>query len=260
MARVLILILVVAFLSESTLGTLNCSDFDPTKIKIITFDVFAALMDLSASFESTIPPVTPMLSSSQQMALGNKMMNHYGSYMNHVFTKQETKQQEPFVFVVRSSLADILTEMGLTSKIPINGDVFNKIIDLWSQLTPWEDTARVLRLLSMYYELSPLSNGDYGTLSRAMEVFRPVVMSHIFSSDWPIGAFKPRSVIYDQVWETTGYQMHEILHVAGAGMDARGARDAGLFSALLHGQPDPGTKPCFVLPSISYLPKVLNLQ
>ena len=82
-------------------------------------------------------------------------------------------------------------------------------------------------------------------------------MAYIFSSDYPVGAFKPSMEMYHQVLQR--YPATEVLHVAGSPIDARGAREAGLFSALLHSEPASGLQPCFVLANITMVPPVLGL-
>jgi hypothetical protein len=51
----------------------------------------------------------------------------------------------------------------------------------------------------------------------------------------------------------------EVLHVAGSGIDALGARSFGIFAALSWSQPEPGPQPCFVLKNITDLPAVFGL-
>merc|ERR1711998_743591 len=100
-------------------------------------------------------------------------------------------------------------------------------------LVPWEGTALVLNELSAAgYEVAALSNGDAETLRTAWSVFKHAPASHIFSSDFPVGSFKPLAPIYEQVSVATGLTGEEWLHVAGASFDASGARSAGMLSAL----------------------------
>jgi hypothetical protein len=41
----------------------DCSEFDPSQIKLVTFDVFAALMDLESSLLRNVAQTLPTLSS-----------------------------------------------------------------------------------------------------------------------------------------------------------------------------------------------------
>ena len=93
----------------------------------------------------------------------------------------------------------------------------------------------------------------------------------MFPSDFPVGAFKPQAAMYHQTL-SLGYDISEILHVAGGTGDASGAREAGLFSVYLaktyqkrgdHLFDDSAdgnsAQPCFVIDDISQLPEILGL-
>jgi FMN phosphatase YigB (HAD superfamily) len=81
-------------------------------------------------------------------------------------------------------------------------------------------------------------------------------MAYIFSSNYPVGSFKPNPGMYAQVAAVISPE--KILHVAGAPIDALGAREFGLYSALLHEKPLPGAQPCFVFPDITGLLSVFT--
>lgn len=70
----------------------------------------------------------------------------------------------------------------------------------WSDLIPRNGTREALARLAPRFMIAPLSNGDRNTLTEATRVFLPdVKMSYIFSSDYPVGVFKPLAPIYAQV-------------------------------------------------------------
>ena len=138
-----------------------------------------------------------------------------------------------------------------------------RLILAWGKLTPWPGTYDVLAKISnsSSIALAPLSNGDVGTLNAAMAVFQPhTIPKFLFSSDFPIGAFKPDSAMYKQLLADHGVTVEQVLHVAGSPTDAQGARKAGLFSALVYNKPIPGVyAPCFSLKNITDLLPVLGL-
>lgn len=63
-------------------------------------------------------------------------------------------------------------------------------------------------------------------LTIATSVFFPTLtVDAVYSSDYPVGVFKPLPGIYAQVAEQ--YGMEAVLHVAGSAIDAFGARSYG---------------------------------
>jgi hypothetical protein len=63
-----------------------------------------------------------------------------------------------------------------------------------------------------------------------------------------------------QVPLSSGLSPRQILHVAGGDFDAKGAREHGLFSALLFANSSTGDhRPCFVLEDIGGLLDVFGL-
>eukprot|EP00052_Salpingoeca_macrocollata_P005538 m.47993 g.47993 ORF g.47993 m.47993 type:complete len:271 (+) comp14915_c1_seq1:52-864(+) len=257
--RLLLGVLGVLALLATHGHALDCSEFDPAKIKLVTFDVFAALMDIFSSLYRNVPKAAPFLSPGQATTFADAMVAAYGKYNDHVFTREETMGMQPFVFVANQSIAKIAADMKLQQQIPVDGPVFKALMAAWSNLIPWPGTGDVLSLVASKMKIGPLSNGDADTLARATSIFKAqnVTMSYIFSSNFPVGAFKPQPAMYAQLPQISGLQPNEILHVAGAPGDGRGAREYGLFSALLHNPPLPGEQPCFLLKNITLLPAVL---
>ena len=54
---------------------LNCSQFDPAKIKLITFDVFGALMDTPTSLLHNVATLLPELETSEVIFLGEPLLS-----------------------------------------------------------------------------------------------------------------------------------------------------------------------------------------
>ena len=236
---------------------LPCSTFDSKRIKLVTFDVFAALMDLDTSLKKNIAEIVPSLNRSEVDSIAEEWEAAYASYAGTVFIESVTGPS-PFLWVLETSLTEILNTM----TIVVSKEQFTALVDSWGHLIPWADTASVLtQIYNAGFKLATLSNGDVGTLKTAMQVFAPnVTFSYYFSSDFPIGAFKPDEAMYNQVQPATSLSAVEFLHVAGASSDGWGARSAGLYSALLSSPPYPKPPlPCFLLKDITELPAVLGL-
>lgn len=236
--------------------SLSCSEFDPSKITLVTFDVFAALMDTPTSLTKSVSFILPRLSPPEVDQFVNSWLSAYGSYAGTVFNESVTGQQ-PFQWMLNTTLIQIDHDMSLN----LTSEESGALVAAWGDLIPWPATTETLtQIYSANFSVAPLSNGDSGTLANAVSVFYPsVVMSYIFSSDFPsAGSFKPNYRMYEQVLAGSGRDIHQVLHVAGAPQDAYGARDYGLFSALVYNKPIPGpNKPCFVFQNITELTAVL---
>jgi len=254
--RFFALAVVLATVAPGTLG-LNCSSFDPQQIKIITFDTFAALMATEASLSTNIQTLLPELNASAVQAFVQDWVGVYGSYFGTSFNPA-TQAPEPFTWVIRTGLVEVLTNFGLITQYPVGSSVFELLAVSWAHLTPWPNTAKVLRLLQSKYLVAALSNGDHDTLVTATSAFFPEVqLAGVYSSDYPVGVFKPLPGIYEQVANEYGFG--SVLHVAGSSVDAWGARSYGIYAALLGEAPQPGPQPCFLLKDITYLPAVMGL-
>lgn len=94
----------VAFLLCTPVVALDCSTFDPEKIELITFDVFAALMDLYTSLYRNVAKLVPSLSQSQVKELVDVWVGKYGVYAGKAFSANQTDGQEPFYYVTSHNL------------------------------------------------------------------------------------------------------------------------------------------------------------
>ena len=177
-----------------------CSTLNASAIRLITFDLFACLADTAASLttsvEIALPGVTPLAASN----IVTSWINSYGSYAGTVFgPPASTGGLEPFPYVNQLSLSNALNSNGYSTITPGTA-AFTYLSIAWGNLTMWESTASTLALLSSAgYLLGILSNGDSPTLVNATAALLPGAPMHaLFSSDRPVGAFKPASAMYAQ--------------------------------------------------------------
>lgn len=242
----------------------SCPKYNSSNIKLVTFDVFAALMKWEDSMMLNVAAILPSLTPQQVNYLVISWENEYSSAAGTLFEEGKTGAF-PFSYFISQSLEDIIQSMNIV----VTKSEFHELILSWSRLTPWPGTQETLQtLVNAGLTIAPLSNGDRSTLSSAIKVFVDVPFKYIFPSDFPVGSFKPHNSMYEQTLQV-GYSSEEILHVAGGSTDAGGARDAGLFSVhlshesamqelkLLNGVA--ATPPCFVISDISDLPSILGL-
>jgi FMN phosphatase YigB (HAD superfamily) len=244
------------FILCMTTSSLSLSSLH-SKIKLLSFDMFAALMDLYSSLNVNIAEILPNLSTNQVETLTNNWVDGYGSYGNYIFDENVTGPY-PFQWMLNDTLTTALNNMNLE----VTSSEFVELTQSWGDLIPWQGTTYTLTTLyNAGINIAPLSNGDSDTLTRDWKAFEPATDPYtIFSSDFPVGAFKPQPSMYAQVINS-GVNIEEYMHIAGAPGDAQGAREYGIYASLSWNTPIPGDyEPCFVLNNITDLLAIFGLE
>jgi len=249
--------LIVCALRYVSVAAVSCDEYDASKISVVTFDCFAAMMNLEDSLLRNVKQIVPYLSDGQVSQLVTSWINGYGSYGGKTFDESVTGQY-PFLWVTATNLDKASHDMGLH----FSSEEFDALVKCWGDLIPWDGTQETMEILAENnFTLAALSNGDTDTLTRAVSIFG-LKFEYIFSSDFPdVGAFKTVPTIYTQTLAATGLTEYNILHIAGAPGDGWGARNAGFFSGLVYADPqDKDLKPCFLLKNITELPAILGIE
>ncbi|KAL0477698.1 haloacid dehalogenase [Acrasis kona] len=224
-------------------GLVGCST-NVTEIKVISFDVFGALMNLDKSLIRNIHNIVgDYITDSQVEALADEWAEHYGNTFwqyNSIIKNPAVKPADPNLFrlMLETGLHHILKKMNISEKIP--RELQAKLHQCWGDLIPWENTGETLKFIhslknkdgSRRFKLSILSNGDRETLVNASKIFKT---QFGFEFDYILGfsdagIFKPEPNFY-KVVEDQGYKKEEVLHVAGSQFDAIGSKSYGYKSA-----------------------------
>lgn len=246
-------------LNNSPAAAISCSSLNVSALKVLTFDLFGALMLTESSLYDNIGLLLPSLSSDDVKEFVNLWFSAYASYFGKSFSPSVTHQ--PFQWVINSSLVQILQYFQLSSTILANSTTFNALLSTWGNLQPRPDVIEVLANLSTKYQLGLLSNGDKGTLQAALRVFPSSVnVSLILSSDYPTNCFKPCPAMYAQALAAVHGDLTQVLHVAGSTFDGRGARSFGIYSVAIDdsSELDVDPQPCFLFDDIKQLLSLFN--
>jgi len=247
---------------------LDCSEFDASQIKLVTFDTFAALTLLPQSLNRSVRSLLPQLNDTQYAQVVDSWITAYAENLGHSFDITITGPF-PFRWMVNTSIVEILEGLNVT----IDSETLVDLENSWGDLIPRPGANVTLEALQgAGFEVGPLSNGDYYTLEQAFKVFAPqVIPDYVFSSDYPVMCFKNCSKIYQHVLNTTGYDATQYLHVAGSMYDGEGARGAGVFSAVLEAPEEdepsflgtdmynPANMPCFFLRNLTDILPILGV-
>lgn len=239
--------------------SIDCSSLNISALRVLTFDLFGALMLTESSLQQNIASVLPSLSSADIKIFTNKWLSAYVSYFGKSFLPTLTHQ--PFQWIIRSSLLTILDSFGLSNVVPEDSISFKSLMSSWGNLKPRPGTTEILSKLSKKYQLGLLSNGDANTLRSALRVFPSSVnVSLILSSDYPVNCFKPCSSMYAQALDAVNGDKMQVLHIAGSAFDAHGARTFGIYSGALDSSAMQTTpKPCFAFDDITQLNTFFDL-
>jgi HAD superfamily hydrolase (TIGR01493 family) len=234
-------------------AAIPCSSINVSALRVLTFDLFGALMLTESSLQLNIAALLPSLSAVDVEKFADMWGDAYASYFGKSFPPSLTHQ--PFLWVIRSSLVQILGSFGLSNAVSEGSATFNSLVSTWGNLQPRPGVTEVLSKLSKKYQLGLLSNGDTNTLQTALRVFPPSVnVSLILSSDYPVNCFKPCPAMYAQALDAVHNDKTKVLHIAGSAFDANGARTFGIYSGVLdssalHTNP----QPCFAFDDIEQL-------
>ncbi|CAF1121178.1 unnamed protein product [Rotaria sordida] len=234
-------------------ASIDCSSLNVNTSRLVTFDLFGALMLTRSSMNRNIASLLPSLSSTDIQEFTNAWLDAYKSYFGKSLSPSIT--HHPFQWVIHSSLLEILDSFGLSDTITEDSPTFNALMSTWGNLKPYDGATHVLKKLSRKYRLGLLSNGDKETLKTAIRVFPSSVnISLILSSDFPINCFKTCPAMYAQALAAVNGNKNQVLHVAGSAYDAHGALTFGIFSgAIDESAAHTNPKPCFAFDDIRQL-------
>lgn len=191
-----------------------------TKPKLVTFDVYMALLDIEGSL---VPVVMDTLGLSREDAT---------PFVRTWRLKQmERAASSNSLELERTSFRDA-TRMALDyvvggAEIKIDPETREDLVLAWDKLTPWpEADAAVAAVKAKGFQIAILSNGDQDMLEVVAGNFE-TGFDHVLSSE-RAGKYKPHPSVYGLPTKLLGIAMADVLHVAGSPNDVLGAIAAGM--------------------------------
>ena len=241
----------------------QCPPLDFSSLKLITFDIFDVLMDTQASAEAAVQAAgIPELAvpTAASTFVGN-WLSFYASKQNAAFTPAEVGSYTPFMFVVRSGLADALTKASLNIQYPPGSEKFEALAISWGTVNFYADTLTALVDIKTGLpgvKFATLSNADDGTTMNITKRATPPGLFDYALTSTPVLAFKPAKALFAQVDSAgPGFQKNEVLIVEGSAANAGAARDLSYLSALVKGTPGGSTSPCYTVADLTGLKSIL---
>jgi len=224
-----------------------------TPIKLVTFDVYMALLDIEGSLT---PVVMNVLNQPQEQATAF-VRNWRAKQMERAAISNSLERERTSF---RDATGMALDYVAARNGITIQASTRDALILAWDTLQPWpEADAAVAAVKAKGCATAILSNGDQDMLEAVARNFT-AGFDHILSSE-TAGKYKPHPAVYDLPTTVLGIAKGDVLHVAGSPNDVLGAVAAGMACAWSnrHGDRvlDPRYPPTHELADLSGVPSLL---
>lgn len=223
------------------------------KPKLVTFDVYMALLDIEGSL---VPVIADRL---------NMTANTAATFVRTWRAKQmERAAISNSLDKGRISFRDA-TGMALDYVAGQNGvEIFPEtreaLIRAWDKLNPWPEANEVVGAVKAKGCMTAiLSNGDQAMLEAVAHNFASG-FDHILSSE-TAGKYKPHPAVYNLPTTVLGIDKMDVLHIAGSANDVLGAVAAGIACVWSnrHGDIllDPAYPPTTIISDLTGVPDLL---
>lgn len=224
-----------------------------TTPKLVTFDVYMALLDIEGSLTPVVMDALDLPKEPATIFVRNwraKQMER--AAISNSLERERTS--------FRDATGMALDYVAARKDIAIQPDTRGTLILAWDALKPWpEADAAVAAIKAKGCATAILSNGDQDMLEAVARNFT-AGFDHILSSE-TAGKYKPHPAVYDLPTTVLGIAKSDVLHVAGGANDVLGAIAAGMACAWSnrHGDRvlDPRYPPTYELPDLSGVPDLL---
>jgi len=202
--------------------------------RLVTFDFYTALVD----YEGSLTPAMRTVCDSDADATALTRAWRARQLEWAQLSNSLQRARIPFRECTRRALAYTLARAGRTLADAESA----RLVAAWDDLAPWpEAQATLAQIKARGYAIGVLSNGDEAMLRAGLRGF-DVTFDHVFASD-RAGVYKPHPALYALPQRTLGCMATDVFHVAGSGIDAMGAKLAGLRCAWSNRNGEPAISP-----------------
>lgn len=191
-----------------------------TTPKLVTFDVYMALLDIEGSLVSV---VSEELNIDRERARPFVQLWRAKQMERAAISNSLGKQLTSFRSATRMALDYVAGRHDIT----ISPDKHHKLVMAWDSMRPWPEANDVIaKIKAKGIKTAILSNGDQDMLEAVGALF-PAGFDHILSSQ-TAGKYKPHPAVYDLPTTVLGIAKPDVLHVAGSANDVLGTVAAGM--------------------------------
>lgn len=216
------------------------------KYKIVTFDLYAALVDLEGSL---VPEMQRIIGETGQDLVA-VFRNWRASQGYYLLINNSLGSYIDYNIITRISLEYALQKANLD----LPSSAKQELVEAWSTLKLWPEAKGVLEEVKRRgYPIGIFSNGDTDMVVKVQEGFG-VKFDHIFAAQ-QAGAYKPSPKFHQLPLTKLNLSGQEILHVAGTIHDYIGTKAAGIVCAWSNRTGDavldPGHGPDYILKDLT---------
>lgn len=191
------------------------------KTKLVTFDVYMALLDIEGSL---VPVVQETLNLDADVATAFVRLWRAKQMERAAISNSLGKNRTSFRDCSAMALDYCLGRYNLA----VLPDTHRNLVFAWDAMKPWADAnAAIAAVNATGCQTAILSNGDQNMLEAVARNFSPNTFDHILSSE-TAGHYKPHPSVYDLPTTALGIAKKEIVHVAGGANDVIGTIAAGI--------------------------------
>jgi 2-haloacid dehalogenase len=202
--------------------------------RLVTFDFYTALVDYEGSLLPVLRAACPDAVDPTGLVRTWRAKQLEGALLSNSLGRGRV----PFRELTRRALIYAFVR----ARQPLRDALVDELVAAWDALSPWpEADATLTALKGRGYAIALLSNGDEAMLRAGLARFG-VAFDHVFASD-QAGVYKPHPALYALPLARLGLAASDVLHVAGSGNDAAGAKLAGLHCAWSNRTGEPMLEP-----------------
>lgn len=196
---------------------------DPTRYRVLAFDVFGTVVDWRGSIAREIDAMALGVDGGE---FADRWRAGYAPAMDKV--RSGTLPWTRIDDLHRMILDEVLTGYG----IALSEDARRELNLVWHRLDPWPDAVAGLTRLKRRYTITTLSNGNIGLLTemakRAGLPWDCILSAEVFRH------YKPDPQTYLGVCDVFAIEPAQMLMCAAHPSDLRAARDTGCATAYIH--------------------------
>lgn len=190
------------------------------KPKLVTFDVYMALLDIEGSL---VPAVAERLDMPAGKATPFVQAWRAKQMERAAISNSLEKGRTSF----RDATGMALDYVASRNNVEVSSKAREALIKTWDELSPWPEANEAIAAVKAKGCMTAiLSNGDQAMLEAVARNFTSG-FDHILSSE-TAGKYKPHPAVYDLPFTVLGIDNKDVLHVAGSGNDVLGSIAAGV--------------------------------
>jgi 2-haloacid dehalogenase len=223
------------------------------KPKLVTFDVYMALLDIEGSL---VPVVADRLNMKVNAAAIFVRTWRAKQMERAAISNSLDKGHASFRNVTGMALDYVAGQ----NNIEIYPETREALIGEWDKLNPWPEANEVVGAVKAKGCMTAiLSNGDQAMLEAVARNFSSG-FDHILSAE-TAGKYKPHPAVYNLPTTVLGIDKMDVLHIAGSANDVLGAVAADMACVWTnrHGDIllDPAYPPATVISDLAGVPELL---